>query len=112
MPGTKHGSGVGGLYGVQLFKIPSICHFHSESNNCTSKNCDDEENDNVGGMISGLVLCSSPWLLIVPECMRPRHHHVARDDEEEDDDSRDSDADFIFVHFLGVQTTFSWSKWY
>ena len=35
--------------------------------------------------------------------MRPRHHHVARDDEEEDDDSRDSDADFIFVHFWGYR---------
>ena len=28
---------------------------------------------------------------------------MARDDEEEDDDSRDSDADFIFVHFWGYR---------
>ena len=80
MPGTKHGELGSGLGGLDM-----ECKF--------SKN---EENDNVSGVISGLVLCSSllPWLLIVPECMRHRHHDVPHDDDDDDYDADDDDDDY------------------
>ena len=83
MPSTKHGELGSGLGGLDM-----ECKF--------SKNDDsDEENDNVSGVISGLVLCSSllPWLLIVPECMRHRHHDVPHDDDDYDADDDDDDYD-------------------